>query len=542
MSSKTQYSKPVQTKELFVKGILQNPLISKDLPKEAAQCAAGICFEGSEEPTLPINWRLAESVSALKALEATMINVLLLRKYGIKPSRVTINTDHAQLFFMSTLLFDIDPRGKHLTTASNATQLGLQAFEQQFPSLNPDPTLRSLNLPLRKEFASLEEAYQPFIEAVGRKTAEEIDQLENGEWRQAGTICWTTEEYFESEHGRANSHVGLYEVETYKNAKQAPCWWPESQHTSPKRPLAGLKVIDLTRVIAAPAITRGLAELGASVMRITCPRLPDYSLLHPDLNWGKWNAFLDFKSEQDRERMKQLILEADIVVQGYRPGVLDKFGFSSDEILRLCESRERGIVIVRENCYGWHGPWAGRSGWQQISDACCGVSMEYGLAMGNNEPVTPVFPNSDYCTGISGVVGVLDGLLRRARDGGSYRIDVALNYYSQWLVRSCGTYPEDVWQDLWARNGKPVFHHHHTMSHTIPIVLKMMGQHHADILLRPEFFEERPCPSIGYTIKTVKPILQYADGEVELRYNVGTRTNGVDKPYWPEDLMTEFVR
>lgn len=65
---------------------------------------------------------------------------------------------------------------------------------------------------------------------------------------------------------------------------------------------------------------------------------------------------------------------------------------------------------------------------------------------------------------------------------------------------------------------------------------------HSDILLKHEFFEERPCNSIGYSIKTVKPILQYTDGEVELRYNVGTRTNGVDKPYWPKDLMTEIVQ
>lgn len=235
--------------------------------------------------------------------------------------------------------------------------------------MNPDHTIQSLGLPLQKDAATSEEARQPFIEAVDNKTAEELDKLENEEYRQAGTICWTTEEYSESEHGRANSHVGLYEVEAYKNATQAPCWWPETSQTSPKRPLAGLKVVDLTRAIAAPAITRGLAELGASVMRITCPRLPDYSSLHVDLNWGKWNACLDFKLEEDRKRMEQLILEADVVVQGYRPGVLDKFGFGVDGILRLCESRERGVIIVRENCYGWYGPWAGRSGWQQISDA-----------------------------------------------------------------------------------------------------------------------------------------------------------------------------
>lgn len=236
-------------------------------------------------------------------------------------------------------------------------------------SMNPDPTIRSLGLPLQQEAASSEEARQPFITAVAKRTAEDLDRLENDEYRQAGTICWTTDEYHESEHGRANAHVGLYEVREFANASQPPGWWPEIAQTSLKRPLAGLKVVDLTRAIAAPAITRGLAELGASVMRVTCPRLPDYSSLHVDLNWGKWNACLDFKLEQDREAMRKLIAEADVVVLGYRPGVLDKFGLGVQDILRLTESRERGIVIVRENCYGWYGPWAERSGWQQISDA-----------------------------------------------------------------------------------------------------------------------------------------------------------------------------
>lgn len=310
-------------------------------------------------------------------------------------------------------------------------------------------------MPLEGKAASSDEAIQPFIQAVGQKTAEELDRLENEEYRQAGTICYTSEEYFNTEHGKANAQVGLYELKEIKNTLQAPCWWTDNSQTSPKRPLGGLKVVDLTRIIAAPAISRGLAELGASVMRITCPRLPDYSLLHQDLNWGKWNACLDFTLEDDRKKMRQLILEADVVVLGYRPGVLDKFGFDADSIIRLCEGRDRGIVVVRENCYGWHGPWAGRSGWQQISDAvsrfrahsrrkpcltvqCCGVSMEFGRAMGYDEPVTPVFPNSDYCTGVIGTVGVLDSLLRRAKDGGSYMINVSI-FVSNGLKHTLGT-------------------------------------------------------------------------------------------------------
>jgi crotonobetainyl-CoA:carnitine CoA-transferase CaiB-like acyl-CoA transferase len=139
--------------------------------------------------------------------------------------------------------------------------------------------------------------------------------------------------------------------------------------TGVKRPLAGLKVLDITRVIAAPSITRGLAEMGASVMRVTASHLVDFSSLHCDLNWGKWNTCLDLRKTEDREKMRKLILDADVVVEGYRPGVLDKWGLGKDNVLKICEGRNRGVIYVRENCYGWNGPWSYRSGWQQISDA-----------------------------------------------------------------------------------------------------------------------------------------------------------------------------
>ena len=261
--------------------------------------------------------------------------------------------------------------------------------------MNPEPTLLSLNLPMSNDSKVLEEAIAPFEEAASKLTSEDM-QIAIDKSFQAGTICWTKQEYAESEHGKANAHVGLFEIHAVQNAAQLPGWWTDTHLTSPNRPLAGLKVVDLSRVIAAPVITRGLAELGASVMRITASHVCDISNLHPDLNLGKWNAFLDMRSETDRRKLKDLILGADVVVQGYRPGVFDKYGFSQADILGMCKTRERGIIYVRENCYGWNGPWSLKSGWQQISDACCGVSFEFGRAMGNDEPVTPIFPNSDY--------------------------------------------------------------------------------------------------------------------------------------------------
>lgn len=106
-------------------------------------------------------------------------------------------------------------------------------------------------------------------------------------------------------------------------------------------------------------------------MRVTSPNVTDFSGLHQDLNWGKWNCHLDLKKNpEDREALAELIKEADVVVEGYRPGAMARNGFSREDIFELVKDRDRGIIHVRENCYGWNGPWAHRSGWQQISDAC----------------------------------------------------------------------------------------------------------------------------------------------------------------------------
>ena len=146
--------------------------------------------------------------------------------------------------------------------------------------------------------------------------------------RQAGDICNSVSGYLNSEQGKANSHVGLFEMYHVLKDNHKPGWWPTSPQTSPSRPLAGLRVVDLTRIIAGPSVTRGLAELGASVVRVMSPNEPDFVGLHIDPNWGKWNAYVDLKTAEGRRVLQDLVKEADVVVNGYRPSVLDKYGFS----------------------------------------------------------------------------------------------------------------------------------------------------------------------------------------------------------------------
>jgi len=245
--------------------------------------------------------------------------------------------------------------------------------------MNSDHTLRALGMPLHGDSITQNSAaVDKYAEAVGKFDAEQLDEVINEQYRQAGCIAMSAEEYLASESGRANSHIELYEIsKAPSTGEQGPSWWPENtaKPSSVKRPLAGLKVVDLTRVIAGPTITRELAEMGASVMRVTAPNITDLSSVHHDLNWGKWNCHLDLHSDADKLKLEKLIREADVVVDGYRPGIMEKHGFGRDAIFNLVKDRSRGIIHVRENCYGWYGPWAHRSGWQQISDAVSGNAL-----------------------------------------------------------------------------------------------------------------------------------------------------------------------
>ncbi|KAL2882672.1 hypothetical protein SGCOL_001879 [Colletotrichum sp. CLE4] len=576
MGSRGEYSVPQEAEAVFQHGILNNPLM-KDLPNDLKSLSQHVKFEGSSKPSVPINWRFAESISALKALEATMLNRLILKKYNTEPTDVTINTDHASLFYFSPLiaqligkdgkftpmaLMNFVPEAmkmfpetdKHRTAASlhralvtNIHKTKDGRYYQLHGGINPDPILKALGLP---EDGPADDTYESVYERTQKVIAEmdskDLDALLNDKTRQSGTVALSSDEYFASEHGKANSNVGLYEIAKEDGSKQPASWWPENSSlpSLAKRPLAGLKIVDLTRIIAAPLISRELAEMGASVMRVTSDKITDMSSLHQDLNWGKWNCHLDLTKDGDKEKLRELIREADVVVDGYRPGAMERHGFGRKEIQELVKDRQRGIIHVRENCYGWHGPWQGRGGWQQISDAaikCCGVSLEYGKAMGLDEAVTPVFPNSDYCAGVCGSTAVLDALMKRAEEGGSYGVDIALNYYSQWLVRSCGTYPEPIWREVWERHGSPVFRHFHTMAHNVPVMSKLLQEYDAQILFKPEFFEMRTSKAVDGTFWVVKPVLQYGNNAIEMRYNVGTRGNGVDEPVWPEDLSAEVV-
>ena len=372
---------------------LEHPQTTALLPTQAKAYAEKIKFTGNDSPSIPVNWRFAESVAVLKALEGIMINALLEKKYSVEAQDVVVNIDHAQLFIVSCLLTQIQAKGveggmvetqgfsttslfpscdlhrnsatPYRASAGNLYKTKDDRYFHLHSDLNPNIIQDALSLPHDAD-GDFGEVHKIYEGKTTQYTANQLDALTNEKCRTSGTVAWTAEEYRSSAHGRANAETGLWSIEHKPNACQEPCWWPEIPNTSPARPLAGLKVVDFSRIIAAPTATRGLAEFGASVMRVTAPHLPDMGFLHPDMGWGKWNCSLDLREPEAVAKVKALIMDADVIVHGYRPQVLDKYGLAPQDVLELCGARKRGIVILQLNCYGHVGPWEGRSGWQQI--------------------------------------------------------------------------------------------------------------------------------------------------------------------------------
>lgn len=145
-----------------------------------------------------------------------------------------------------------------------------------------------------------------------------------------------------------------------------PASFAESSES--RRVLEGVRVLELCRIIAGPTIARILAEYGADVLKITSPNLSDVPFFQVDGNMGKHAADLDLKTSEGRQVFEELLASADVFIDGYRPGALEKLGYGPDAVAAIAEKRGKGIVYVSENCFGYRGEWAGRAGWQQIAD------------------------------------------------------------------------------------------------------------------------------------------------------------------------------
>ena len=225
-------------------------------------------------------------------------------------------------------------------------------------------------------------------------------------------------------HGQGQALAALPTFTIEKIGEAPPRPLPQGS-----RPLSGLRVLELTRVIAGPVGGRTLAAHGATVMRIAAPDLPTFDWLDKDTGRGKLSAFADIKTEAGRATLRKLLGDADIFMQGHRPGAIAAAGFAPAEVARI----RPGIVYVSLSAYGHTGPWANRRGFDSLVQTASGFNHAEGVAAGIDGPKELPAQALDHAAGYFLAFGAVMARARQAREGGSWLVRVSLAQAGRWI-------------------------------------------------------------------------------------------------------------
>ena len=197
-------------------------------------------------------------------------------------------------------------------------------------------------------------------------------------------------------------------------------------------PLTGLRVLDLTRILAGPVCGRALAAYGAGVMLVNAPHLPNIESI-ADTSRGKLSAHLDLRMADGKATLARLARQSHVFIQGYRPGALASLGFGPEDLAR----HKPGIVCISLSAYGHTGPWQTRRGFDSLVQTAMGFNHAEAAAAGSAVPKPLPMQILDYATGHLMAFAASAALHRQARVGGSWHVRLSLAQTGQWL-RSLG--------------------------------------------------------------------------------------------------------
>ena len=240
--------------------------------------------------------------------------------------------------------------------------------------------------------------------------------------------CRNFAEWDAHPQGQAVAALSLFTIERINDAE------PRAMPTlnADDRPLTGLRVLDLTRILAGPVCGRMLAAYGADVMLINSPHLPNIESI-ADTSRGKFSARADLRTSAGRDALKNLLTTSHVFVQGYRPGGLAEHGFGAEDAARL----RPGIVYVSLCAYGDTGPWRARRGFDSLVQTATGFNLAEAAAANSAEPKPLPMQILDYATGHLMAFAATTALRRQTLEGGSWHVKVSLAQTGRWL-RSLG--------------------------------------------------------------------------------------------------------
>src|SRR5947199_6128765 len=393
--------------------------------------ARAVEITGGTDPIFPTSFRIAETSAAALAATGLAVSDLWQLRTGRRQD-VAVDRRQATASLRSGHYMKLN--GASVSTERN-TVMGVYPAKPgrwsylhcNFPN-HRAAALRVLGVPEDREAVR---------QAVAKWDALELEEALIAA-KGAGGMVRTMDEW--ARHPQAQAIASLPLMEFVRIGASPPEPLPDGN-----RPLSGVRVLDLTRVLAGPTGARTLAEHGADVMKITAVHLPNIGYQEYDTGHGKLSAHLDLRQPKDLETLKGLVREADVFSQGYRPGTLGGRGLSPEELSEL----RPGLVYVSLCAFSHVGPWASRRGFDTVVQNVSGITLRQGELFPGKEPGPQFYPVSaiDYLTGYLMAFGAMVALARRAREGGSWLVRISLAQTGRWLVGR-GQVPEALLKDV----------------------------------------------------------------------------------------------
>ena len=377
--------------------------------------ALGAVTLTGEEPQLPSSFRVAAAAQASIAAAGLAAAQIWQLRSG-QSQDVAVDMCHAVVECRSERYLRVDGKGSPM--AWDAIAGIYKTRDARFVRLHT-------NFPHHRDAVCKILDCKPERDAVQAALMQwDAEAFETAAYAAGGVVAMmrSHEEWSASPHARALAGLPLLSIE--KIGEAAPKPWPEGD-----RPLAGLRVLDLSRVIAGPVAGRTLAAHGADVLLISGPDLPFIPWLTIDNGRGKLTSFVELKREQGREVLRGLLAEADIFSQGYRPKSIAALGFSPEAVAKI----NPGIVYVSLSAYGHAGPWAERRGFDSLVQTSTGFNHAEGQAAGVEGPKELPAQMLDHATGYMMAFGAMMAKARQAREGGSWHVRVSLAQTGRWL-------------------------------------------------------------------------------------------------------------
>src|SRR5437667_1544337 len=320
------------------------------------------------EPVLPSSFAVGTAAQASIAASA-LAAAELWRLRGGEDQRVTVDMRHAAIEFRSERYFRVDGKGPaeiwdKIAGIYRCGDDGWVRLHTNFPH-HRDGVLALLACDYDK--AAVQQVLLDW-------RAEELEEAA-ARARLVVTAKRSFEEWDRHPQGAAVAALPVFSIERIGDAPPRPL-------AAAPRPLSGVRVLDFTRIIAGPVCGRTLAAHGADVLLVTAAHLPAIEPLVIDTGRGKLSCRIDLRDAAGQSTMRALLRDADVFVQGYRPGALDSLGFGPEQVARL----RPGIVYVSLSAYGHIGPWADRRGFDSLVQTASGFNDAEAQAAGTDQP------------------------------------------------------------------------------------------------------------------------------------------------------------